>query len=54
MPDLCPEVHEFIRSCEELLAKLAQGGRLTADEQGVIELAAIELLSKIRPDREKS
>ncbi len=54
MPDLCPEVHEFIRCCEELLAKLEQGGKLTPDEQGVIELAAIEVLSKVKPDQHKS
>lgn len=54
MSQLCPEVHEFIRACEELLAKIAQGGKLTPDEQGVIELAAIELLSKIRSEQEAS
>ena len=34
--------------------RIAQGGKLTPDEQGVIELAAIELLSKIRSEQETS
>jgi hypothetical protein len=47
MTDLCPEVRDFVRACEVIQGKLAQGGTLTPDEKGVVEISAIELLSQL-------
>jgi hypothetical protein len=44
---LRPEVQKFITACETIHGLLARGGELTADEMGVIEMSARELLSKI-------
>ncbi len=44
------EVQNFISACEHIYDLLAEGGALTDDERGVLEMAAIEFLSKIRPD----
>ncbi len=44
------EVQNFISACEHLYDFLARGGALTDDERGVLEIAAIEFLAKIRPD----
>ncbi len=49
MPSLRHEVQHFISACEAIQALLAQGEVLTMDERDVIELSAIELLTKIKP-----
>ena len=48
MPDFCQEVSAFVSACEAIHAMLSQGGILTPDEKGVIEISAIELLAKLR------
>lgn len=45
----CQEVRKFVSACEAVHAKLAEGDTLTRDEKDVIELTAIELLSRIKP-----
>ena len=48
------EVRCFISGCEKIQEFVAGGGTLTEDEQGVIEMAAIELLAEIRPKSESA
>lgn len=43
------EVRSFISGCEKIHELLVGGGRLTEDESGVIEMAAIELLTEMGP-----
>ena len=43
----CREVQKFISVCEELQSMLMQGGVLTSDEKGVVELSAKELLANL-------
>lgn len=47
---LCQEVQKFISACEGVQSVLAQGGRLTLDERGVIEESAIDLLGKLKSE----
>lgn len=44
------EVQRFISACEHIYEFLAMGGALTEDERAVLEVAAIEFLTKIRPN----
>jgi len=50
MAVLSKEVLDFVSACEAIHEKLASGGGLTASEKHVIEIAAIDLLGKIRPE----
>ena len=50
MPTLSKEVVDFVSACEAIRAKLARGRALTASEKHVIEIAAIDLLSKIKSE----
>ncbi len=47
------EVRSFIACCETIHSVLAQGEKLTPDESEVIEMSAIELLSKLRQPNPK-
>ena len=44
MQALCREVQKFISACEDIQSLLARGDVLTADEKGVIEVSACDLL----------
>jgi hypothetical protein len=48
MFDLCLEVQKFISVCEDIQSLIMQGKALTSDEQGVIELAARDLLTNLK------
>lgn len=48
MPTLRPEVRDFVASCERIQGLLAQKVSLTPDESELLEMCAIELLSKLR------
>jgi hypothetical protein len=43
----CREVQNFVSVCEELQFLLMQGGALTPDEKGVVELSAKSLLDNL-------
>ena len=47
MQVLCREVQKFISACEYIHSLLAKGDVLTADEKGVIEQSAIDLLRNL-------
>ena len=49
MMTLCQEVQKFISACEGLQSLLAQGGKLTDDEKGMVEEEMLELLWKLNP-----
>ena len=44
MQALRREVQKFISACEDIQSLLARGDVLTADEKGVIEVSACDLL----------
>lgn len=47
MQALCYEVQKFISACEDIQSLLARGDVLTADEKGVIEQSAFDLLRNV-------
>lgn len=49
MPDICEETKMFVRACQALYSLLAQGP-LPFKDRDVIEINAIELLGKLRPE----
>ena len=53
MPDIhiCQEVKDFIRACEVLHGRAAEGRPLTEEELEVLEYCAIDPLAKFRPGR---
>ena len=40
---------DFIRACEALHKRLAQGGTLTREETDLIEFSALDLLNHVKP-----
>jgi hypothetical protein len=51
MPDLCQEIKDFIRACEALHGRAAEGHPLTEEELEVLEYCAIDLLATFRPQK---
>ena len=49
MPDICKETKVFVRACQAIYVLLAQGPLPSEDRDG-IEINAIELLGKFRPE----
>ncbi len=48
MDSLRQEVRDLIRASEVIQAAIAQGGTLTQDEIGVLELCMVELLNTLK------
>ena len=46
---LSQETVDFIRACEALHKRLAQGGTLTGEETDLIEFSALDLLNNVKP-----
>ena len=46
---LSQETMAFIRACEALHRRLAQGGTLTGEETDLIEFSALDLLNNVKP-----
>ena len=44
------EAKKFVGACLDIRSLLARGSSLTSDEKDVIELAAIDLLTDVKPD----
>jgi hypothetical protein len=49
MISFCQEVQKFITACEDIHALLLCGGSLTPAERDVVELSAMDLLTRVRP-----
>jgi len=49
MPDICNETRVFVYACQAIHGLLAQGS-LPSEDRNVIEISAIELLGKLRPE----
>ena len=49
MSPVSKEVLDFIRACEAIHGRLAQGDPLTDEERWIIESSGSELLSKLTP-----
>ncbi len=47
MPEFRPAVQVYMQACEHILTMLARREPLTTDEQDVIEMLCIEILSKL-------
>jgi hypothetical protein len=48
MLELCKEVRTFVSACEDVHAKMIEGGKLTVDERDVVEESALDLLARIQ------
>ena len=46
---LSQETLDFVRACEALHQRLAQGGTLTWEETDLIEFSALDLLNNVKP-----
>ncbi len=47
MPEFRPVVQEFMSACENILVLLARHEPLALDEQDLIEMLCIDILSKL-------
>ena len=49
MTAICKEARNFVSACEAIHSLLEKKLKLTVDERELIEYAAIDLLSKVKP-----